>query len=87
MPEPFVITRAVHGEIVVLALAGFLDAHTAPRFETAVQSEIDAGHHRLVVAGHRSPCRRGCRRRASCGAADSGGQTARETPCRPAPDL
>ncbi|MCB1057348.1 MAG: STAS domain-containing protein [Acidobacteria bacterium] len=49
MPEPFVITRAVHGEIVVLALAGFLDAHTAPRFETAVQSEIDAGHHRLVV--------------------------------------
>jgi anti-sigma B factor antagonist len=33
----------------VVVVEGFLDAHTAPRFEQAIQSAIDAGRVRLVV--------------------------------------
>ncbi len=35
--------------IAVIALEGFLDAHTAPQFEEAIQSEIDAGRRNIVV--------------------------------------
>ena len=34
---------------MVLSLEGYLDAHTAPAFESAVQEEIDAGHKQLIV--------------------------------------
>jgi anti-sigma B factor antagonist len=47
--NPFSITRSAEGALVVLALEGFLDAHTAPEFEKAVQSEIDSGHRQLIV--------------------------------------
>jgi anti-sigma B factor antagonist len=47
--NPFSITRSAEGALVVLALEGFLDAHTAPEFEKAVQSEIDGGHRQLIV--------------------------------------
>lgn len=33
----------------MLALDGFLDAHTAPQFENAISSEAEAGHLRLVA--------------------------------------
>lgn len=33
----------------VLALDGYLDAHTAPQFEGAIQNEMAAGHLQLVV--------------------------------------
>lgn len=49
MPEPFTIDRSTVGEVVVLTLEGYLDAHTAPRFESAVQNEVAAGNTRLVV--------------------------------------
>jgi len=49
MANPFSVTRANEGELTVLALAGFLDAHTAPEFEKAIQSEIDGGHLQLIV--------------------------------------
>lgn len=49
MPEPFTIDRSTRGEVVVLSLDGFLDAHTAPRFESCIQEEVAAGHCRLVV--------------------------------------
>ena len=35
----------------VLALAGELDAHTAPEFENALQACLDAGYARLVADG------------------------------------
>lgn len=35
--------------LTVLSLEGYLDAHTAPDFENAVQQEIDAGHKQLIV--------------------------------------
>ena len=36
-------------DLTILSLEGYLDAHTAPVFETAVQQEIDAGHKQLIV--------------------------------------
>ena len=33
----------------MLSLDGYLDAHTAPEFENAVQQEMEAGNRRLIV--------------------------------------
>lgn len=49
MPNPFTISRSRQGELGVLALEGFLDAHTAPEFEKGIQSEMDNGHVQIVV--------------------------------------
>lgn len=49
MPNPFAIQTAVEDGLSIITLEGFVDAHTAPQFETAVQSEIDAGHIHLIV--------------------------------------
>ncbi len=49
MPQSFSIQRSEEENFVILALEGFLDAHTAPDFEAAVQREIDDGNLRLVV--------------------------------------
>jgi anti-sigma B factor antagonist len=49
MANPFSIARSNEGALTVLALDGFLDAHTAPEFETAIQTEIDGGHLQFVV--------------------------------------
>jgi anti-sigma B factor antagonist len=51
MPHPFVVHRAQEGDLTVLSLEGYLDAHTAPDFERAIQSELDAGRVRLIVDG------------------------------------
>jgi anti-sigma B factor antagonist len=45
----FRIERSELGGAVVLALDGFLDAHTAPEFENAISREAEAGHLRLVA--------------------------------------
>jgi len=45
----FAVQRSTSGNVVILALNGFLDAHTAPEFEKAVQQEFDNGNVRLVV--------------------------------------
>ena len=49
MPHPFAVTRSSEGDLAVLSLDGYLDAHTAPEFERAIQAEIDAGRVRLIV--------------------------------------
>ncbi len=49
MATNFRIERSELGGAVVLALDGFLDAHTAPQFENAISSEAEAGHLRLVA--------------------------------------
>lgn len=51
MPHPFAVSRTLEGDVSVLSLDGYLDAHTAPEFEKAIQAEIDAGRVRLVVDG------------------------------------
>ncbi len=49
MANPFSIHKSTEQEISVLALQGYLDAHTAPEFEKAVQTEYEAGHVRILV--------------------------------------
>ena len=51
MPQPFAVQRSEEGDVVVLSLEGYLDAHTAPDFERAIQAEIDAARYRLLVDG------------------------------------
>ncbi len=49
MPNAFTVERTEQDGAVVLALDGYLDAHTAPQFEKAIQDEHSAGRNRLVV--------------------------------------
>ena len=49
MPNPFSVETSTQGDLSVIELEGYLDAHTAPQFEQSIQSEIDAGHYRIVV--------------------------------------
>jgi anti-sigma B factor antagonist len=49
MANPFSIHKSTEQGLSVLALEGYLDAHTAPQFEKAVETEFQAGHLQLVV--------------------------------------
>ncbi len=49
MATSFSVQRSVSGNLTILALSGFLDAHTAPEFEKAIQQEFDAGHVKLIA--------------------------------------
>ncbi|MEJ7578251.1 MAG: STAS domain-containing protein [Pyrinomonadaceae bacterium] len=49
MPNPFALQTSTNNGLSVISVEGFLDAHTAPEFESAIQSEIDAGRTRIIV--------------------------------------
>lgn len=49
MANPFAITRSNEEGLSILALDGYLDAHTAPRFEQAVEDEFNAGRLKIIV--------------------------------------
>jgi len=49
MANPFAVERKTDGDLTIVSIKGFVDAHTAPQFEEAVQEEIDNGRFRLVV--------------------------------------
>lgn len=49
MPNSFSVSSSQQYGISVLALDGFLDAHTAPAFEEAIEKEVAAGRNRIVV--------------------------------------
>lgn len=49
MPNPFAIETSTEGDLSVIQLEGYLDAHTAPQFEQAIQTEVEAGRHRIIV--------------------------------------
>lgn len=49
MPNPFAIQTAVEDGLSIVTLEGFVDAHTAPQFESTIQSEIAAGRNRIIV--------------------------------------
>jgi anti-sigma B factor antagonist len=51
MRHPFAVHRSSEADLVVLSLEGYLDAHTAPEFERAIETELAAGHVRLIVDG------------------------------------
>lgn len=48
MANTFTVSRTLQDGIPVLALDGFLDAHTAPNFESAIQQEVDGGNLRII---------------------------------------
>lgn len=49
MPTPFRIDTSRIDDISVMVLDGQVDAHTAPRFEEAIQAELTAGHRRIIA--------------------------------------
>lgn len=49
MPSPFSVRTDSDSGFAVISLEGAVDAHTAPQFEAAVQSAIDAGQRQIVV--------------------------------------
>ncbi len=49
MANSFTVARSREGDLSVLSLNGYLDAHTAPQFEKAIQEEFDAGRVRILV--------------------------------------
>jgi anti-sigma B factor antagonist len=49
LSNSFTVERTREGGISILSLNGFLDAHTAPRFEKFIQEEFDAGQFRMIV--------------------------------------
>ena len=49
MTNSFTVDCGRQGDISILSVNGFLDAHTAPRFEKAMQEEVDAGRFRMIV--------------------------------------
>ncbi len=49
MPNPFALNTSQQDDVSVITLEGFVDAHTAPQFENAIQQAVDAGRIRIVV--------------------------------------
>jgi anti-sigma B factor antagonist len=49
MSNPFSIRRSCEAGVSLIFLEGYLDAHTAPAFEEAIQKEVDADLFRIVV--------------------------------------
>ena len=49
MATTFQIDRSDEGHVRILALDGYLDAHTAPVFEKAIQEEFESGRKNIVV--------------------------------------
>ncbi len=49
MANPFNLIRFEQEGVVVLGLEGYLDAHTAPQFERAIETEFSAGHTKLIA--------------------------------------
>ena len=49
MSNTFSVSSTRQGDITVFAVEGYLDAHTAPRFEKSIQDEFDAGRFKIIV--------------------------------------
>ena len=49
MANAFNLNRSEQEGVVILGLVGYLDAHTAPQFERAIETEFSAGHARLIA--------------------------------------
>ncbi len=49
MTQSFRIESTDRDGVRVLAIEGYLDAHTAPAFETAIEGELRSGKVRLVI--------------------------------------
>ena len=48
--ENFEVTREDKSEISILRIKGFLDAHTAPKFEQAIQDLVNESRNNIIVS-------------------------------------
>ena len=48
--ENFEVLREDKSEISILRIKGFLDAHTAPKFEQAIQDLVNASRNSIIVS-------------------------------------
>lgn len=48
--ENFEVAREDHTDVSILRLSGFLDAHTAPNFEQAIQELIEENRYKIIVS-------------------------------------
>ncbi|TFH01436.1 MAG: anti-sigma factor antagonist [Calditrichales bacterium] len=48
--ENFEVDREDRSEISILRLKGFLDAHTAPNFEQAIQQLIEEDRYKIIIS-------------------------------------
>jgi anti-sigma B factor antagonist len=48
--ENFEVAREDRSDISILRLKGFLDAHTAPNFEQAIQELIEENRYKIIVS-------------------------------------
>jgi anti-sigma B factor antagonist len=48
--ENFEVAREDHSDVSILRLKGFLDAHTAPNFEQAIQELIEENRFKIIVS-------------------------------------
>lgn len=49
MPSPFSIATEADDGFAIISLEGAVDAHTAPKFEEAVQAVIDEEQYKIIV--------------------------------------
>ena len=49
MRDQFAVSTSSEGDLSIVRVGGFVDAHTAGQFEQAIQSQLDAGRYRIVV--------------------------------------
>jgi anti-sigma B factor antagonist len=49
VPNPFAIQTSQQEDLSIITLEGFVDAHTAPQFESTVQAELEAKRTRIIV--------------------------------------
>ncbi len=47
--DSFEISRRQDGEVEILEIKGYLDAHTAPTLENAIQELVDAEKYQIVI--------------------------------------
>lgn len=49
MANPFVLNVVAKDGLSLISLEGYLDAHTAPKFEEAIQNELDDNRSSIIV--------------------------------------
>jgi anti-sigma B factor antagonist len=49
VPNPFAIRASAQDSLWIIEVEGFLDAHTAPQFESAIQQALEAGQTRFII--------------------------------------
>jgi len=47
--NPFVLNVVAKDGLSLISLEGYLDAHTAPKFEEAIQNELDQNRRSIIV--------------------------------------